>query len=270
MEVAHVPHVLVIAGTDSSGGAGLVRDIQVLTELGARASCVVTAVTAQTSSRVESACVLSPELVRQQLRTALQAGDVGAIKIGMLGNSAIVRAVLDGLSDERHMPIMRSEIGESPDGRQIPIVLDPVLVSSSGTALLDADGMQLLKDHLLPRCTLITPNLPEAAALLGEPLAATGTEQIRQAEALLRFGPRAVLLKGGHGSEEESIDVLATYEGPPLLLRAKRVNVTMRGTGCALSSAIAALLAAGATMQAACEQAKRYVHDKLLALRPSG
>lgn len=250
--VSDAAHVLVIAGTDSSGGAGLVRDIQVITELGARASCVVTAVTAQTNSRVEASCVLSPELVRQQLQSALRSGCVGAIKIGMLGNGPTVRAVLD----------------ELPDRHQIPIIVDPVLCSSSGTALLDPEGVQLLRDQLLPRCTLMTPNLIEAGALLAEHVARSSTEQAGQAQALLRFGSEGVLLKGGHGAGGESVDVLVTRSGPPYLLGAKRLDVTMRGTGCALSSAIAAAMAAGETLESACQRAKAYVHDKLLTLTP--
>jgi hydroxymethylpyrimidine/phosphomethylpyrimidine kinase len=253
-------HVLVIAGTDSSGGAGLVRDVQVITELGARASCVVTAVTAQTNVAVEASCVISPELVRQQLSTALRSHDIRAIKIGMLGNAAIVRAVVD----------------ELPDRADIPIVLDPVLCSSSGAVLLDEEGVQLLRDQLLPRCTLVTPNLIEAGALLGESVARTTTEQAEQAPALLRFGSEGVLLKGGHATDAESVDVLATHAGPPILLRAPRLNVSMRGTGCALSSAIAALMAARgreasriALLESACQRAKAYVHEKLSTLRPS-
>lgn len=251
---SNMPHVLVIAGTDSSGGAGLVRDVQVITELGAHAFCVVTAVTAQTNSRVEASCVLSPEIVRQQLQSALRSGRVGAVKIGMLGNGAIVRAVLD----------------ELPDRRQIPIVVDPVLCSSSGAALLDSEGLQLLREQLLSRCTLMTPNLIEAGALLGEPVARSDKDQVGQAQALLRFGSEGVLLKGGHGAGGESVDVLVTQAGPPYLLRAKRLDVAMRGTGCALSSAIAAAMAAGETLESACQKAKTYVHDKLLALTPYG
>jgi hydroxymethylpyrimidine/phosphomethylpyrimidine kinase len=249
MDSGHT-RVLVIAGTDSSGGAGLVRDVHVIAEFGARASCVVTAVTAQTDSRVDGSCVLSPELVRQQSQTALQSGRIGAIKIGMLGNGAIVRAVLDLL----------------PSRDQLPIILDPVLCSSSGAALLDPEGVQLLRDRLLRRCTLVTPNLIEAGALLGQQTARSSTEQVAQAQALLRFGSEGVLLKGGHGVGEESVDVLVTRTGSPCVLRSERLAVTMRGTGCALSSAIAALTATGETVVGACHKAKAYVHDKLLAL----
>lgn len=243
--------VLVIAGTDSSGGAGLVRDVEVMTELGARTSCVVTAVTAQTNSRVEASYLLPPDLVRQQLHAALSSRAIAAIKIGMLGSADSVRAVLDVL----------------PDRRRIPIVVDPVLCSTSGAALLDAAGARLLRDELLPRCTLMTPNLIEAGELLGEPVAQTSEQQVEQARALLRFGSERVLLKGGHGAQDESVDVLVSHAASPILLRARRLSVTMRGTGCALSSAIAALMASGVPTEDACRQAKQYVHDKLLSLR---
>jgi hydroxymethylpyrimidine/phosphomethylpyrimidine kinase len=243
------PRVLVIAGTDSSGGAGLIRDVQVISDFGAGAACAITAVTAQTNRHVDATCLLAPELVRQQLRAALQSGPVHAIKIGMLGTGAIVRAVLE----------------ELPDRTQTPIVLDPVLSSSSGAELLDADGVSLLRDHLLARCTLVTPNLMEAAKLLDRDVAGSSAEQSDQAEALLRFGSESVLLKGGHGWESEAIDVLVTQSSAPVHLYAKRLNSTMRGTGCGLSSAIAALLAVGASVEAACREAKAYIYKELLS-----
>lgn len=242
--------VLIIAGTDSSGGAGLVRDVQVITEFGVRSACAVTAVTAQTHSQIEATCLLAPDVVSRQLRAALRSGSVAAIKIGMLGSGAIVRAVLD----------------ELPDRAELPIIVDPVLASSSGSALLDAEGVTLLRDHLLPRSTLITPNLIEAAALLGRrEVASTSAEQAIQAQELLRFGSEHVLLKGGHGSESEAVDVLVTRSEAPIYLQSKRVDASMRGTGCALSSAIAALLATGASMESACREAKAYVTNQLLS-----
>lgn len=242
------PRVLIVAGTDSSGGAGLVRDVQVISHFGVRAACAITAVTAQTHSHVDATCLLSPDHVRQQLRSALRSGPLGAVKIGMLGSGAIVRAVLE----------------ELPDRTRVPIVLDPVLSSSSGTALLDSDGVTLLRDRLLARSTLVTPNLLEAATLLGCEVATTPVEQSNQAEQLLRFGSEAVLLKGGHGSQSEAIDVLATRSGSPIALTAKRVGTSMRGTGCGLGSAIAALLAAGTFVESACREAKAYIHEELL------
>jgi hydroxymethylpyrimidine/phosphomethylpyrimidine kinase len=242
-------NVLVIAGTDSSGGAGLIRDVRVIAHFGAHACCAITAVTAQTHSHVNASSVLSPDLFHSQLRAALRSGPVHAVKIGMLGSGAIVRAVLE----------------ELPDRAKVPIVVDPVLSSSSGAALLDADGLAVLRDHLLPRSTLVMPNLIEAATLLDETIARTDAEQSQQAEALLDLGSEYVLLKGGHASASDAIDVFASRTGSPISLRAMRLNTTMRGTGCALSSAIAALLATGAPMESACRQAKAYVHKELLS-----
>ena len=241
--------VLAIAGSDSSGGAGLLRDARVFADFGVSGSCAVTAVTAQTHHGVSASYVLSAELVRQQIQAALDAAPVNAIKIGMLGNAAVVAAVVEALSD-------------SPS---IPVVLDPVLASSSGTRLLDNQGLRVLKERLLPRCTLVTPNLAEAAALLDETLASSGAAMIAQASALLRLGAPHVLLKGGHSGGEESVDVLATSGERPTLLRARRVDATLRGTGCALGSAIAAMLAVGEPMASACRRGKEYVWVKLLA-----
>lgn len=246
MQSSERPHVLVIAGSDSSGGAGLVRDVQVIAAFGARASCAITAVTAQTDTHVDAVCRLSPDVVRRQIKTALSLGSVHAIKIGMLGTGAIVRAVLEAL----------------PDRTQVPIVLDPVLSSSSGAALLDQEGLAALRDELMPRSTLVTPNLVEAAVLLGRE-ARDDVEQTKLAEELLRFGSEYVLVKGGHAHSGDALDVLASRAGAPVSLRAKRLNASMRGTGCALSSAIAASLAVGASVEAACRQAKVFVYEQL-------
>lgn len=241
------PRVLVIAGTDSSGGAGLLRDVQVISEFGVDASCAITAVTAQSHHRVASTCVLSADLVHEQIRAAFESGPVNAIKMGMLGNGAVVEVVAQLL----------------PDRADVPIVLDPVLAASSGAQLLDEAGLLMLKQCLLSRCTLITPNLMEAAILLGESAAVTETAMSRQAHALLRFGPASVLLKGGHARGADAPDVLVVEDGSSTVLRAERLNVSLRGTGCALSSAIAASMALGMPLAAACQRAKDYVQAKL-------
>lgn len=248
------PCVLVIAGTDSSGGAGLVRDVHVISHFGVSAACAVTAVTAQTHSQVDAMCLISPDVVRQQLRAALRSGPVDAIKIGMLGSDSIVRTVLE----------------ELPDRARVPIVVDPVLTSSSGAPLLDSDGIVLLRDHLLSRSTLMTPNLIEAATLLGQQMATTIDVQSEQARGLLQFGAEAVLLKGGHGSQRDATDVLATQSALPVAFTAERVHAAMRGTGCGLSSAIAALLATGVSIESACREAKAYIHAQLRAISTSG
>ncbi len=181
--------VLIIAGSDSSGGAGLTRDVATLAAFGVEAACALTAVTAQTHARVTAMQALPAELVRAQIRAALESGPIAAVKIGMLANGGIALAVAASL----------------PRREEVPIVLDPVLASSSGEALLDGEGCTVLRERLLPRTTLLTPNIPEAAALLGEEPAQGGPQLLRQAQYLLALGPSAVLVKGGHGAEPEAI-----------------------------------------------------------------
>ena len=234
--------VLLVAGSDSSGGAGLVRDVRTLTRLDTRALCVVTAVTAQSDTQLTAVHVVPPESVRAQMTAALATRHVDAIKVGMLATRATVLAVAAALPQA------------AP-----PVVLDPVLASSSGGELLDEAGRSALRAALLPRTTLLTPNIPEAAALLGVPIARSEAELLRQAAALLALGPQAVLLKGGHNDGPEATDLLLASNAPPRWLRAPRINAARRGTGCALSAAIAAGLAAGLALAAACERAKEHV-----------
>ncbi|HET7757463.1 MAG TPA: hydroxymethylpyrimidine/phosphomethylpyrimidine kinase [Steroidobacteraceae bacterium] len=241
--------VLVIAGTDSSGGAGLTRDVATLAHFGVEARCVVTAVTAQSGTGVALAHVLPAQAVRAQLSTALAPGGVGAIKIGMLGTAATVEAVAAGL----------------PGAPAIPMVLDPVLAASSGGELLDAGGRRALLALLLPRATLLTPNIPEAAALLGTGPARSQDEQAAQARALCALGAAAVLLKGGHAQGTAAVDCLATRAGDVHILSAPRSAARRRGTGCTLASGVAAGLAAGLPLLAACERAKRHVTALLQA-----
>jgi hydroxymethylpyrimidine/phosphomethylpyrimidine kinase len=238
-----VSAVLVIAGSDSSGGAGLLRDVCTLTELGCEVLCALTAVTAQSDRAVIAVYPLPPELVRAQIEAALATGRVAAVKIGMLATAATVRTVAETLGTHA----------------ALPVVLDPVLAASSGGALLDADGLGALRDLLLPCAHLLTPNIPEAAALLAAPLAQSEAELLRQGQALLALGSHAVLLKGGHGSGAEAIDLLQSAGQPLRRFSAPRTSATRRGTGCTLASAIAAGLAAQLTLAEACARAKSYV-----------
>lgn len=244
--------VLVIAGSDSSGGAGLTRDVDTLARLGAGALCAVTAVTAQSDRQVSAVHLVPPELIRAQIDASFATGHVGAVKIGMLGTRAGVLAVAAALA--AHPPV--------------PVVLDPVLEATSGAPLLDEDGRAALRETLLPRATLVTPNIPEAAALLGVEAAATEQQLLVQGEALLALGAGAVLLKGGHAAGAQAIDFLLTRAasaGTPGLQRlcAPRSARSHRGTGCALASAIAAGLAAGEGLLEACARAKRHVTELL-------
>ena len=235
------PAVLVIAATDSSGGAGLTRDVRVLSDFSVDALCVVTAVTAQSDHKVTAVHHVPPDIVRAQVTAALATRRVGAIKIGMLGTRATVEAVAEAL------PVS-----------DVPIVVDPVLVSSSGGMLLDEAGRRALIRVLLPRATLVTPNVPEAAALLGGPLARDEAELLSQGRRLLECGSRAILLKGGHSEGAEAVDLLISAAGVQRI-GSQRVSGSSRGTGCALASGIAASLAKGKSLAMACEAAKTYV-----------
>ena len=240
--------VLVIAGTDSSGGAGLTRDVATLTHFGVEALCAVTAVTAQTDREVTAVELQPPALVRAQISAALASGRAAAVKVGMLGGREIVAAVA----------------GAVPARERGPLALDPVLAATSGGALLDAAGRTALLTELLPRATLLTPNIPEAALLLGAAPASEAAEIVAQGRALCALGAAAVLMKGGHASgSPQAVDWLVTQEGAVHRFAAPRLAGQRRGTGCVLASAIAAGLAARLPLEAACRRAKDYVTQLL-------
>ncbi|HVN45369.1 MAG TPA: bifunctional hydroxymethylpyrimidine kinase/phosphomethylpyrimidine kinase [Steroidobacteraceae bacterium] len=238
--------VLLIGGSDSSGGAGLTRDVSTLTRLGAEGLPVVTAVTAQTDAQVLAVHVVPASVVHTQIAAALSGKPLDAVKIGMLATRATVLAVATALAAAR-----------------LPIVLDPVLVSSSGAELLDAAGREALCTALLPRATVLTPNIPEAAALLGTGTASAEEQLLRQAAALLALGPAAVLLKGGHAEGPEAADLLLTRDAAARWLRGPRIDAARRGTGCTLAAAIAAGLGAGLEIGTACERARQQVRRRL-------
>lgn len=234
--------ILVIAGSDSSGGAGLQRDLSVLASQGVDAACVVTAVTAQSNSRVRSVHLLPPALIAEQFAAATEE-PVDAIKIGMLGSRACVQTIAEALAS---VPT-------------IPVVLDPVLASSSGRALLEPGAIDLLRESLCPRATLVTPNLGEAALLLGTDRARTDEDCARQATELAHRLHAAVLLKGGHATGELATDLLAREDATTVALSSPRLAASMRGTGCALASLIAAALARGLGLEEACREGKSGV-----------
>jgi len=235
--------VLVIAGTDPSGGAGLTRDVATLASFGVEALCAVTAITVQSDHDVVSVAPQPATLVQAQIAAALRTRRAAAVKIGMLGTDAIVLAVAASL----------------PPREATPLVLDPVLAATAGGTLLDVPGRAALCATLLPRATLLTPNIPEAAALLGVTPAASAAEVVEQGRALCALGVAAVLMKGGHADGPAAIDWLIGADGGVRELRAPRSAATRRGTGCALASGIAAGLALGLPLAAACERAKQHV-----------
>lgn len=239
--------VLIIAGTDSSGGAGLTRDVQVLVAHGCEPMCAVTAVTAQSDELLRATLHVPPHLVSAQIAAAFATRRVAAIKIGMLGTAAAVQAVLESI----------------PPREIVPVVLDPVLASSSGAALLDAAGLEALRTQLLPRTTLLTPNIPEAAQLLNEAPATNSSELERQGRALLALGAGAVLMKGGHAGGANATDLLVVKGAMARTFTTPRLAGAHRGSGCVLATAIAAGLANGRALPEACEVAKRHVTELL-------
>lgn len=233
---------LTIAGSDSSGGAGIAVDLKTFAAFGLHGLAAITAVTAQTAQRVHAIHPVPAAHVETQIRAAFADYRVGAVKIGMLASAPIVRAVSRALR------------AAAPR----PIVLDPVLASSSGTSLLTVAGLRVLREDLLPIATLLTPNLPEAEILLGRRI----VDAVQAACDLRALGARAVLLKGGHGRGRKVLDVLADARGV-MELRHPRLPVRARGTGCALASAIAAGLACGRTLREAIADAEAFVQRAL-------
>jgi hydroxymethylpyrimidine/phosphomethylpyrimidine kinase len=238
-----VPTVLAIGGSDSSGGAGIGRDLRALHDLRVHGIAVITAVTAQTNADVRSVHVIPPDVIGEQIETALASGTAHAVKIGMLATRRAVEVVARCLQ-------LRSEL---------PVVLDPVLTASSGPSLLHDDARGALLELLFPRATVVTPNAIEAASLLGEPAITDAAKLEAYARHLLGYGSRSVLLKGGHAEGDEAVDILVTPDGEVTRLGSRRRLGTLRGTGCALASAIAAGLAHGLPLLEACRGGKRYM-----------
>jgi hydroxymethylpyrimidine/phosphomethylpyrimidine kinase len=240
---------LTIAGSDSSGGAGIQADLKTFAALGVYGASAITALTAQNTQGVEAVLVVPPDFVARQIKVVARDLNIGAVKIGMLATGEIIEAVAGAL--------------ETLPG--VPVVLDPVMVAASGDVLLDEDAIDTLRTVLLPRATLVTPNLPEAAKLLGEAEAKDGRAMSEQATALRRLGAKSVLIKGGHAEGDRAVDLLADDEGE-LRLEAARVKTrNTHGTGCTLSSAVAAELAKGASLREAATRAKAYVGAAIAA-----
>ena len=240
---------LTIAGSDSSGGAGIQADLKTFAALGVYGASVITALTAQNTSGVTGIHLVPADFVTAQIDAVFSDLDVKAVKIGMVAQLATVDAIVAGLTrwSPKH------------------IVLDPVMVATSGDRLLATDAVETLRTKLLPRASLITPNLPEAAALLGEPVALSEAAIESQGKRLLALGCPAVLIKGGHGQGTESIDYLVRGNGIIALAAPRIPTKNTHGTGCALSSAIAAGLAKGEDIETAVRKAKLWVSAAIAA-----
>lgn len=252
--VALTPVALTIAGSDSSGGAGIQADLKTFTALGVYGASVIAALTAQNTHGVSGVLAVPAAFIAQQIDAV--AGDltIRATKTGMLGEAAAVEAVCDGL--ERH------NLGQ--------LVVDPVMVATSGDMLLAANAIAVVKARLIPKATVITPNLAEAAKLLGVRAAGSLADMEAQARDLLALGPLAVLIKGGHMTGNQAIDVLVVRERPdvPRHYSAPRVETrNTHGTGCTLAAAIAAYLAQDIELGDAIAGAKQFLTDALISGR---
>lgn len=238
-----------IAGSDSGGGAGIQADLKTFSALGVYGASVIAALTAQNTKGVTGIHDVPPAFVTAQIDAVFSDLKIDAVKIGMLSNAGVIAAVADGLA--RHAAKN--------------IVLDPVMVATSGDRLLDPAAMNALRSTLIPRARIITPNLPEAAALLDAPVAVTEADMQAQAERLLAAGAQAVLMKGGHGSGPEAVDLLVTPSGSTRFAVARIDTRNTHGTGCTLSSAIAAGLAKGLSLTDSVRAAKEYVTAAIAA-----
>jgi hydroxymethylpyrimidine/phosphomethylpyrimidine kinase len=235
--------VLVVAGSDSGGGAGIQADIKTITMFGAYAATAITALTAQNTLGVEAVHIAPLDFVAKQIDVVMR--DIGAdvVKTGMLADAATIEAVCDAL-------------GQYAPG--VPVVVDPVMVATSGARLLADDALAMLVRRLIPMAYVMTPNLPEAEALSGMRIPDVAAMH-RAADALLALGVPAVLLKGGHLPGDQVVDLLATADGVEVFAAPRIASRNTHGTGCTLASGIAASLAQGMTLRDAVVRARDYV-----------
>ena len=242
-----IGRVLIVAGSDSGGGAGIQADIKTVTMLGGYAATAVTALTVQNSLGVSDILPVPPAFVQAQMRAVID--DIGAdvVKIGMLGSAAMITAVADVLV-----------------GATIPVVLDPVMVAKGGAALLDATAHQALSNRLLPIATVLTPNIPELAVLSRRTIT-TEAEAVDAGRYLVSSGTRALLVKGGHLEGDDVVDWLLTPDFEQRFTAPRIHSRHTHGTGCTLASAIATALAQGATLCDAVTQARTYVRSAINA-----
>lgn len=245
------PKVLSIAGSDSSGGAGVQADIKTFSALGVYGATAITAITAQNTQGVKSQFALSPEMVADQIKAVIDDLYLSVVKIGMLSNAEIVKAVAATLRQY-----------------QLTIILDPVMVSSSGHRLLSIEAQELIKEHLFPLSALVTPNIPEMAALTAMPLH-SAEEKEAAARHILDLGVKALLLKGGHEEGVMKTDYLFSRKDGKMVVKTFASETiptnNIHGTGCTLSSAIAAFVAREMAVEDAVAEAKTYVTEAIRA-----
>ena len=245
-----LPVALTIAGSDNSAGAGIQADLKTMSALGVYGLTAVTCVVAEVPGKVSAIQAMEPEIVAEQVRLSFEAFPVAAVKTGMLFSRAIIEAVLGAL---------RPRVSGSS---AVPLVVDPVMVATSGDALLQDDAIALYREELLPMATLATPNMDEIRVLLNWEAPPTDAKELERAgrELVERFGC-AFLVKGGHLRGQEAIDVLVERDGAVSSFTAPFVpGVSTHGTGCTTSAAVAAGLAKGQSLREAVGGAKRFVH----------
>lgn len=248
MTLSQTPIAFTIAGSDSGGCAGIQADLKTFSALGVFGCSAIASLTAQNTLGVQGVLPIAPSFVALQIRSVLDDLAVGAIKTGMLGTRDIVVAVASEL-----------------EGLSIPLVIDPVMVATSGDRLLSEDAVAAYIEKLFPIATLITPNLNEAAVLCGQPIARNIVEAKDQGKRLLDKGVAAVLVKGGHGQGNTAVDVLITSSGEYEFSSARLDTKNTHGTGCTLASAITAGLAKGQSLPDAVGAAKQYLTEALAA-----
>lgn len=244
-----IPVTLTIAGSDSGGGAGIQADIKTMSALGTYATSVITALTAQNTREVRAIQDVPTAFIASQIDCVCEDIKIDAVKIGMLGTPDVIRTVRAGL--DRHG--LRN------------VVLDPVMVAKSGDKLLADEAVDALRVELLPRATVVTPNLPEAAVLLDEAMVSDADDMARQGRQLLDLGAKAVLMKGGHAKGAQNTDVLVDADSQMRFSHDHIETSNTHGTGCTLSSAIAAELARGQALKTAVERATDYIHEAIKA-----
>lgn len=237
-----IANILSVAGSDPSGGAGIQADLKAISANGAYAMAAVTALTAQNTQGVSGVHLVPPDFVADQIRAVFDDVRVDAVKVGMIATAEIAEAVAGSL-----------------EGRGVPVVLDPVMIAKGGAPLLQEDAVSVVRDRLLPLASVLTPNLPEAAHLLGAPVAAERDAMVAQGRALCALGATSVLMKGGHLDGAESPDCLVTPEAVHWFEGARVETKNTHGTGCTLSAALAAQLGQGLAVADAVRVAKAYV-----------
>ncbi len=296
---ARTPIALTIAGSDSGGGAGVQADLRTFAALGVFGASAITALTAQNTRGVRAIHLAPPDVVAAQIEAVLDDFSVAAIKIGMLGSAGIVRAVAQGLHppspqpgrredesllslageggarsatdegsarDERGLPRQPLASDPSPtrgEGKSAFVVYDPVMTASSGDSLSDVGSLEAVRAKLLPLVDCLTPNLAEAALLLGEPIARNEADMERQGRALLALGPRAALMKGGHLDGDEAVDLFVSAGVVHRYAAPRLASGNLHGSGCTLSSAVAAYWILGLSLPEAIGAAKAFAREAI-------